>query len=775
MVGPSRAAHSLPITFVRRPRRTSVATIALVLAIPTVLLAGSLAIGSHQNITTLSPFATLDAGEMAATSDGSAAGLVGQVLANPSAICVENVSSCQAGTDNTQVNVSFQAQGTGIAAWSAVQVLFVLETTPYDGVFDGSGNTAGSGDPCWGRSESSGVPDGPLCDESNGVPFFVENAANIAESLQLDHPSTVMTFGLADYGSSDDQYDDSNGSIHPVWNFQTGGTHNYTTEGWAGPESAYRVDIGNFVRPDDFGSAVASTFQRAVLGGGYDVLGSNMSTNILHSDSITALFGALAGVGLNWSPDAHHVIVWVGSTAPEAPGYVQNYCVSGSYWAPLAFGFVGGDGISRSNCLGNDSLVSSPNCEPAYTFEPGVTMPACVGWAQAQGSNSSGSIANLASSAPSCSSSLGGNCTIDSIDLFATPTDGESLGWFAPDLAYGAPPYPLPYNGSDYGEWWPLEDAHRVISAGCDLANATGGTWDGPTIDSCGPGRSGTLSNVPYGPRYFDPNTSNPTLFSAIVAIGLGDPPPGQIALGSSSPFFTFVPLYPFELNLQLPISAHCQSSILPTSGCQSAPSIHRTDRTSYLTWNWSTNPSLNEMYSGDLWTASLSVFAVGGPFGVLEPVDACVTAACIRNGSGSIGGLYSEASYQPAFSAYPAPPLIGLSLPPALVLVEATPSQSPGTNTPPPPPSPGPGLPVPTPVSVPLPISVPVGVAATVVVCGISIQAVGAGALSAGFARVVLQRRAVAVGQPVGNGVRPKRSAFEEDGPTDVSIGRFD
>ena len=237
---------------------------------------------------------------------------MGSISATPAVICEEPVSTCQAGTDSARLNLSVQATGGGISAWAAVQVLFALETTPYDGVFDAGTTTGGGSDPCWDRAVNrDDNPDAPICDESDGVPFFVANAGNVAETLQLDHPSTRMSFGLVDFGASDDVYDDSNGTVHRILSV-TGKFINYTTEGWAGPESTYHVDIGNFVSANDFGSDVVSTFQRQVLGGGYYLAGSNLSTNILHSDSITALYGALAGVGLSWSSDAHHVIVWIG-------------------------------------------------------------------------------------------------------------------------------------------------------------------------------------------------------------------------------------------------------------------------------------------------------------------------------------------------------------------------------------------------------------------------------------------------------------------------------
>jgi hypothetical protein len=695
------------------------------------------------------------------------------VSPSPSTICVQPVTSCSAGTDLSLATINFTATGLGVAAWPAVQILFVLETTPYDGVFNGSIGMGGGNDPCAGGAAQALHPSRPLCDESNGVPFFVANAEAIAEAIQQSHPATRISFGLVDFGASDDQYDDSDGAEHPFWSSGAGTFRNVTTEGWAiGPESVYHVDIGNFVPAAAFGSAVASTFQQEVLSGGFTIAGSNLSTNILHSDSIAALYGALAGVGVNWSSDTHHVVVWIGSTAPKDPVYVQNYCVSDSNWAPYAFPIFSA-GITQSECLGNSSAVLSPSCEPAYTFEANLTMPSCFGWVESQDANASYSIAALSRDSSDCADSLGSVCTIDTISLFATPTDGQSLGWSAPDGAYVG--YIVPYNGSDYGEWWPMMDAHRVISAACDLANATGGTWDGPVIDSCGSGRNGTLLNVPYGRYYFDPNSSNPTLLAALAAIGLGAAPPGLVGLGSSGPMFTFVPLGLFEVDLQAPITSGCDTSTEIPSDCQTTPVLLSVGETTYLAWNWSYDPNLNVLYSGDTWTASFYVRAAGPPFNTPLPIDACVTGSCAADGSHALEGEISEVTFQPAYTAVPAPPPESTSLPPGLVTVEPAPAQNPITSIPSPPPPGGQGPPAPNPISLPSPISGPVAIASGVAGTAISVQAVAAGLLGAGFARVALQRRAISQGQPVGNVVRPKRSAFEEDRSSDVKVGRFD
>jgi hypothetical protein len=238
---------------------------------------------------------------------------------------------------------------------------------------------------------------------------------------------------------------------------------------------------------------------------------------------------------------------------------------------------------------------------------------------------------------------------------------------------------------------------------------------------------------------------------------------------------FTYVPFGSFRVDLQQPLTTDCQSSVLPTASCQTTPTLLEADGVTYLAWNWSTDPLLDDMYAGDVWTASFYLVATGPPFDTPVPVDSCVTTACEQNGSMPVGTLFSAVSFEPSFATYPEPPLATISFPPALVIVDGTSTQTPVTSVPNPPPPPGPGLPAPSPVPSPFPVSLPISVAGTAVATAISVPAIAAGIMGAGLARVVLQRRAVAQGQPVGNVVRPTRSAFDEDRPTDPKVGRFD
>ncbi len=733
-------------------------------AILTMILAGFIPATSLARVHDLALHGSDSNPTVASTNPGFSSGSKASLSATPQAICSVGVLSCPAGTDAVLARLNYSASGIGISAWPAVEILFVLETTPYDGVFDHTGINGSASDPCAGPYPSAH----PLCDESNGVPFFVDNAGIVANELQSKYPSTKISFGLADYGASHDGWDDSDGTQHVRWNFTCSCFATYTVTGWdSGSSYVYHVDVGTFVSADRFESAVTSTFQRSVLDGGYILPGSDLNDNFLHSPSITALYGALSGTELGWSNDAHHVIVWIGSTAPRDPNYAVNYCMSDSGWAPY---FLPGELLGLPICNTNSTMVTDPTCEPSYTFSTNVTMPACFGWVQSQDLSPEDSIATFARTSPACVESLGGSCTIDMVDLFATPTDAESLGWLATGAASGVPP-----NASYAGGWWAMTNAHRIVSAGCDLANATGGTWAGPDVANCGPNRIGSLGNVPYGTRYDRPFTSNPDLLSALVSIGLGSTPGAMIGVAAGTPMFAFVPFGDFQIDLRDPITTTCVSQVLPAVSCMTQPEVLSASGVVYLAWNWSSDPNLNALYSGDEWSASFYLHAMGPPFDTPVPIDACVSVACQSNGSRPIGGVYSRVAFTPAWTSGAPPSLLTLSFPPALVIVESSKGPWSPPSIPSPPPPPGPGLPLPSPTTNPVLIPQPIVTIASTIVGGFSVQAVAAGVLSAGFARIVLQKRAIAQRQAVGNVVRPQRSAFEQERPTDPNIGRFE
>jgi len=667
----------------------------------------------------LSTAATSPAPELTTTGAPATAStsLVLSVAADPSSICVLQLTNCPAGVGLSRVTLTAQAPATSFETWPAVQVAFVIETTVYDGVFDPTAGDPGQ-DMC---AQASGYT-GPACEESNGVPFFVSNAQSIANAIQAANPHSLVQFALVDYFATYDAYDDGDGA-------------------------EYHVDIPRFIPAGQFGDQVQATFGSDVLESGYRYSDSDFSDNMLHSSSITALYGAIIGSGLNWSANTHHVVVWIGSTAPRAPGYSQNYCVSPS-------------DHSSGPCY-------SPTCEPSYAFGNSVS-PQCEGWVNSQNGNSSDSIAALARTAPECTESIGQVCTIDTVDLWDTATDPSSPGWPA---AYATPALQGGPNGAMVDQ-----NTARVLLAGCDLAAATGGTWDGPSFFSCPNGQSGTLQPSFLGP-YANPNLDNPSLLAALRGVGFGPVTNTLVATGTSHPIFSFVPFGNIEV---LPgTSAQFRTGCLLGDGststhCPVTPTVTTVTVGPGVTvkvynWNWSTEPSQNLMYAGDTWIASFWVMADGPPYGQV-PVDACTTTYCSLGGSHALGGYLTSATYVPASAASP----VTQSFPLAMIDVEAPPTAVPPPSLPPPAPTPPPP---PVPLPTPLSLLSPVGVGAQVGIASLSLQAAAAGFISAGFTAISVRNRPMslavaALSQKTG----PVRSRFEESTLAESqSVGRFE
>ncbi len=647
------------------------------------------------------------AATVAATPDASTAqALQLGISATPSRICAYGLDTCSAGSGTARVTLSANAGNGGVLAWPAVQVAFVIETTLYDGVYDPSAQDSGS-DPC---AESTQI----ACEESNGVPFFVKNAQLIASEIQSANPHSRVSFALVDYFATLTDHDDGDGS-------------------------EYHVDIQDFVPAAQFGSAVSSTFQAQVLEGGYVYEDSDFSDNILDSSSITALYGTIIGSGLTWSNDTHHVIVWMGSTAPRDPSYTVNYYVSAS------------DDY-------DETPYDSQSCEPSYAFAIGAS-PDCEGWIHSQDGNASHSIAALAQTAPSCTDSIGGVCTVDTIDLWTTTTDPYSRGW------------PSGRAGGGAGGTIVIQDVDKIIAAGCDLAAATGGSWDGPAGYVCPNGDAGTLQYVPHGPA-LTPDTNNPTLLEALRGISFGPVLQTQVAAGTGNPLFTYVPIGNIKLPdtaAQIDATASCDRNGEPFRTCQTNATIeHAANGLIYLGWNWSTNRSSNIMYVGDSWTASFNVIADGPPFATV-PVDACVTQDCRAGGSEAVEGYYTAATYVP----YSNNTVDTESFPLGTVTVEVTPPVPlPPTAPPPPPPAPPPfAIPAPT----PLPVIQQIGIGNSVGIANVSLQGVAAGFLGAGFIRVSIKNRPIA--NPVlASKQAAVRSKFEGGAvETTTSVGRFE
>lgn len=346
--------------------------------------------------------------------------------------------------------------------WSFVQVAFLLETTPYDGVFDSSTPTVGySFDPC--------LLGGSLhpCEESNAVPFFVHYAAEIAGGIEARHPGTNLSFGLVDFSGTLDGFDDLDGSM-------------------------VHADVANFTPASSFGVAVNNSLG-ALLDSNGSLQDSDMNDSLLQSSSVTALYGTLSGGLVHWSPTAHHVVVLVGSTAPRDPMYLENYSVSAATFANDS----------------NSTLSGGSSCEPSYLGGTWST-PNCEGWIRNQDGNASHSIAALARAGTACAASLGGTCTIDAIDLWTTSTDPNSEGW----------PSQWADRGGGPGGTLVITNANRVLRAGCDIANSTGGSWDGPAYYRCGT-QFGSLNFTGVKASF----EATDRLFGAFLNASLGEPP----------------------------------------------------------------------------------------------------------------------------------------------------------------------------------------------------------------------------------------------------------
>lgn len=637
---------------------------------------------------------------------------------SPAVICANNASSCSAGSGQARVSLSAQAINTPTPYWPDVQVAFIVETTAYDGVFDHYNSFYGQ-DAC--AAATSGQ--GPVCEESNGVPFFIANAGTVATAIQSANPHSNVSFALVDFFGTDcGDWDD------------------------CGDGYKYHVDISQFIPAGTFGPAVRSTFQAQVLGGGWDGI-FGLDDNFLHSPSITALYGTIIGSGLSWSANSHHVIVLIGSTAPRDPSYAENYYAS-----------------SFDHCC-SGAQATGWTCEPAYTFANGAS-PNCEGWVRSQDGNPDHSIAALAHTANQCTESIGHVCTIDIIDLWDTATDPLSQGWPANTG------YPGGTTGTGPGGSKVQVNVAHVLDAGCDLAAATGGTWDGPAFATCPNGQSGTLQYVPHGPLS-SPNTYNPTLYAALRAIGFGPLYNTLAANGTGQPMFTFVPFGNIAVAPNPQFAAACEqpTGFLPT--CQIQPTLLLRNGVHYLGWNWSTNASQNSIYAGDSWSVAFNVVNTGPPYEVAVPVDACTTVACVAGGSGPEAGTYTWANYLPGTNNSPA---IFQSFSLAQLTVQLTPATGPPAITPPAPPIIPPGLPIIT--TVPQPVIVPAPTLNILGVSNVSVQAASAGFLGAGFMRVSLKNRPIAMRvaalSKAGGGASSK---FEKAtaGDSRAGVGRFE
>ena len=599
-------------------------------------------------------------------SSCSSASPVGSTPQLVPSICVTNTVLCVPGSNcggtPTSTNVQLWVNATGNKVTEThppwVQVVFLVETTMYDGVYDSSSGNYGNGtngpDPCSGP-----------CMESDGVPFFVHNVANITQGITMRNTgnSTIpgvassphVTFGLVDYSSNNDSsvagsddHDDGNG--------------NY-----------YSVDVSSFEPASAFNSTVSTMAGSDTLFGGHWVSsksifgGSNFATNFLDSPMISAMYGVLHGSGFGWISNSttYHVIVWIGSTLPKDPNYPGDYCVTYNDYAKTC-------------------PDPTPTVEPTYTFGSGLSVPS--------GENLS-AIATLAKSE---------NVVIDTIDL----PDGMT--------EVGSGDY---VTGNSTDAIAADTDVTSILSAGCYLAQQTGGSWEGPSQTStgvgfacsaapAGSGGSGNLTNTFRTPSIGNYTWSdNPSLgwaltnitFPVIVSSST------TVAYGTKTNTFDFVPLTQNDVpaltfNATSMVFKCIQNGTVDiTTACDAAwsASVNGGEE-----WGW---PFAN-MYLNDSWSVLFSV-SVGTNFpstylNTPIPVDVCTTyAGCLGTGSTGLGAdVLSEVNYAnyvqdkvthsfpPAFvtvesPAYP--PLTSVGIAPATALVAANGETQPFVATP--------------------------------------------------------------------------------------------
>ena len=297
------------------------------------------------------------------------------------------------------------------------------------------------------------------------------------------------------------------------------------------------------------------------------------------------------------------------------------------------------------------------------------------------------------------------------------------------------------------------QNVERILLAGCDLAKATGGSWDGPAYAGCPDGAVGTLQYVDHGP-YATPDTNNPTLLGAFRGVSMGQVEATQVASGGNRPIFTFVPFGHIALAPELNATAACLRNGVELRTCVTQPTVSNIAGVDYLSWNWSSQPATNVLYNGDQWTAEFDVVALGPPY-TLVPVDACTTIDCKAGGSAPVFGLYTAVTFVPASNVS----LVSDSFPLATLLVQIGAGVTPPPAAPaPPPPVPPAGLPVllPNPIGQPIPTLLP----AINTIGNLSLTATATGLLAAAFAGITIRTRAVAMKMGMLSGAHP--SQFE-------------
>ena len=241
-----------------------------------------------------------------------------------------------------------------------------------------------------------------------------------------------------------------------------------------------------------------------------------------------------------------------------------------------------------------------------------------------------------------------------------------------------------------------------------------------------------------------------------------------QVANGAGRPIFRSVRCRAITVAPNQTITAQCLlPSGQPFRSCDTTPQLLNYSGHLALGWNWSKIPKTNQMYLGDVWTVSFLVYATGPPLATV-PADACTTNFCKAGGSKALSGEFTWATYIPSSNNT----VVTQSFPLAQINVEGLPGV-PAPPTPPPPPPP-----VPPPFAIAAPAAVPVltalGISAQVGVASISLQAIGAGLLGAGFIRMATRNKPIA--NPVLAGKQKKSgSVFDSQSSSRGGVGKFE
>lgn len=538
------------------------------------------------------------------------------------AVCVSPTTLCQPGTlpcsslpAQAQVHLWVNAStNTSVLPW--VQVVFVVETTLYDGVYDPSTGDYGSGtngaDPC----------NGP-CEESDGVPFIINNIGQIAQGISQKNTGTTssnhVTFSMVDYFSNYDPSDP--------------GADDHDD----GDGSEYNVDVSTFEPATTFASTVttmATANPSTLFGGGCPGQGWNSAThlycdsdfsdNFLSSSMITALYGALHGSGLGWVNNAstYHVVVWVGSTLPKDPSYKGYWCAT-------------------YNDAANSCPDPTTTTEPSYKFSSGLTSPAGL------------TLANITALAQQ------EHVIIDAIDL---PDGMDELA--SKDLV-----------NSTAKTTYAQADVKDVLSAGCYLAQQTGGSWEGPTPKNSGigftcaaaPSGSGGAGNLTNTFRTSSNGNyawaNNPSLAWALTNINF---PPFKFSYNVTGTMregsFLFIPAENFSMGPGGFRYSCWHNGLNISSACQGAWS-HSIGRGHG--WSW----PLADMYPGDIWSVVFNV-SVNSNFpaalvNVSTPIDLCLNSTQWSGCAGTGGPPYSTVTYNNFTGA-----MVQQSFPPASVTI---------------------------------------------------------------------------------------------------------